>query len=167
MKYADEENKPKITIQPTTLTVRVHIDDSFHPLGADLVEVSMANASLKKSGLAADEAEEADVIVAVERGMDLDGRLDDLGFAHFRSQILNDSQCVAVIEIEEHHVGPELGFVGAEDILQGQIVVELLETLQAFGQVFRVDFLVEDVKIFFAKPLGAISVPTSAFLHLR
>ena len=126
----------------------------------------MTDASLQKRGFAFDESEESDVIVGVERRVDFDGHLNHVGASHFRSQILHDSQRVSVVEIEQHHVRTEFGLVGAKDALQRQIVVKLLETLQAFGQVLRVDFLVENVVVFLAESFRAKSVPTGAFLNL-
>ena len=79
----------------------------------------MTNAGLQESGFPLDEAKESHVIIAIERGVDLHRRLDDLGASHFRSQVLDDPERVAVIEIEKDDVGSELRFIRTEDVLQG------------------------------------------------
>ena len=144
----------------------VNIDDPLDAFAAYLGEVTMANAGLEEGGFAGDETEEPHVIVSVEGGVDLDGDSDGFRAPHLRSEVLDDPQRVAVVEVEEDDVGAELGLAGANHARQSQIVVELLQALQAFGQVFRIDFLIEDVVIFLAQSLGAVGVPTGAFFHL-
>ena len=75
-------------------------------------------------------------------------------------------QRVPFVEVHEHHVGAELGLVGAEEaMLVLHVRVQLLQGLQALGQVLVVDLGVEDHGVLGAQPLGAVDVESGALLQ--
>lgn len=80
-------------------------------------------------------------------------------------ELLDLPECVSDSEMEQHVVGSELGLVVAKDVLDGQIVVHVLERLHALGQVLVVDLLVEILHVQLAQSRSAVDVKAGALLH--
>lgn len=57
--------------------------------------------------------------------------------------------------------------MGAEGLLRGQVLVHLLQTLQALGHVLVVDLGVEGRHVLLAEVVGAVHVEAGALLDQR
>ena len=76
-------------------------------------------------------------------------------------------QGVSLVKVEEHVVQPELGLPRAVDLALRQVLVHLLQALQALGQVLVVDLGLERPHALLAQLVGAVHVEACALLDQR
>ena len=76
-------------------------------------------------------------------------------------------QGVALVEVEQHVVEPELGLPRAVDLALRQVLVHLLQALQALGEVLVVDLGLERHHALLAQVVGAVHVEARALLDQR
>ena len=126
----------------TQSTRHVGLDYRSQGPGSNLVEVSEKETALEESGLP-DELEEPDVVVGVEGRVDVE-REPGLGAApHPLGKRFDVLQRVAVVQLEQDVVGSKLGLVGAADVLVPQVLVDVLQRLDALRQVLVVQLPVK------------------------
>ena len=115
----------------------------------NLIEVALEDAGFEEGGLA-DEVEEAHIVVAVQSGEALDGELDSVMGPQMFTEGLHLSQGVTLVHVQQNVVGAELVLSRTGDALKTEVIVDVLQGLQALCQVFVVQLWGEIMMAFFA-----------------
>ena len=115
----------------------------------NLIEVALEDAGLEERGLA-DEVEEAHIVVAVQGGEALDGELDSVMGPQMFTEGLHLPEGVTLVHVQQNVVGAELVLSRTGDALKTEVIVDVLQGLQALCQVFVVQLWGEIMMAFFA-----------------
>ena len=119
---------------------------------------------MQQGGLGPHQPEEPDVVVGADRAEHVQREVDLRRAPHPPVQRLHLPQRVAVVHVHQDLVGPELGLVRADDVLVPEVLVHVLQRLQALGEVLVVQLPVEIVAVLLDEALGADDVETGALL---
>ena len=122
-----------------------------------LIKVALEDARLKVGGLA-DQIEEGNIVVAVQGGEALDGKPHPVVGPQVLAQRLHFPQRVPLVHVHQDVVGPELILSRTRDPLEAEVIVDVLQGLQTFCEVFIVQLWGEVMVTLFTEALGTDNV---------
>ena len=132
-------------------------DKSFGNKKQYLVKVALEDARLKVGGLA-NQIEEGDIVVAVQGGEALDGKPHPVMGPQVLAQRLHLPQGVPLVHVHQDVIGAELVLSWTRDPLKAEVIVDVLQGLQTFCQVFIIQLWGEIMVTLLTESLGTDNV---------